>query len=201
METTRAVMSPLQPGLIAEALSFVPLNCFQKWIDSSDWIESLIPVFASAREGSHPLVLEIQSARNCPCKALLSPGGVWQLLLAACYSSVMFVCWWSVLTSEYRFWGKCSAGCGAQHRLAAWIHTVAFSLFGNWNIKFSIFEQFHVAHSLIPHRSVLPIACPYALFLISALKCPLSLFLLLTFRLLCPFLLFLTACLLLSLPV
>lgn len=105
-----------------QALSFMPLNCFQN-----------LTAIARAREGSHFLLLvaQIQSARNCLCKAHVSPGYLWGL-------AVMCNCWWGVPTSEYRLWGKCSAGCGAQHRLAAWTHAAAFSLFGEWASR--IFE-------------------------------------------------------------
>lgn len=95
-------------------------------------------------------------------------------------------------------WGSAQVGCmdSCSGIFPFW----GMSLQNNWHIRFSIFEQFHVVYSPIPvpRGSVLPIACPYALFLISDFKYPLFLFLLLTFHLLCPTPLFLTACVLLN---
>lgn len=77
MENTIAVMSPLQPELIAEAFSFMPLNCFQS-----------LTVIASAREGSHLLLLLQKSSQQKTATAkricLQVICGVWQLLLADC---------------------------------------------------------------------------------------------------------------------
>lgn len=53
----------------------------------------------------------------------------WLLVTAIGYASLLMR---RVLTSEHGFQGKCSAGCGAQHRLAAWTGAEAFSLFGEW---------------------------------------------------------------------
>lgn len=153
-------------------------------------------MISRARNGFHllSLVAGIQSARNCHCKVCpLVICGVWLLFLAACYSSVMSfageVC--SPLST--------GSGVGCMGSYSGIFPFWGMSLQNNWNIMFSIF-QFHVVHTPIPvpHRSVLPVACPFALFLFSALKYPLFLSLILTFHLFCPTSLFLTACVLLN---
>lgn len=188
----------LQPDLVAEALSFMPLNCFQN-----------LTVITSPREGSHLLlVAEIQSARNCHCKAHLSS---WLFVGFSGFFWLLVTHQRCVFADEVC--SPLSTGSGENAQLdvglsTGWLHGLMqwhFPFLGNeppenWHIRFSIFEQFHVVYSPIPvpRRSVLPIACPYALFLISDFKYPLFLFLLLTFHLLCPTPLFLTACVLLN---
>lgn len=160
----------LQPDLIAEAFSFMPLCCSGS--GSSYCQCHKRGVTSPLACGRNPVSQKLPLQSAFVFWWLVFNSFFWLLFTAISYAYLLMR---SVLTSEYGFQGKCSAARGAQHRLAARTGAVPFPLCGEWTSSITETQvlhfcaQFQVIYSPIPvpPRSVLYIRCPCSVFLMS----------------------------------
>lgn len=109
---------------------FMPLNCFQNLTRDCQCKGVVTTPRACDR---NPISKKLPLQTTSVCWLFVGFGNFFWLLVAH---------QWCIFAGEVcsplstgSGGNKCSAGCRAQHRLAAWIHTVAFSLFGEWTSR------------------------------------------------------------------